>query len=372
MASGPLLTGYPLVSPAQRLGPLLAAERLDAIAVTEPLNLRHLVGFTGSNGVLVVWAERAVFYTDSRYTLQARAETRGVEVVETPDLDRAAGADLERGGARYVGLQAPGLTAARWRRLERIARGIDLVDLKGSVDALRVAKTPGEIAHLTAAARLAEEALRAVLPRVAVGVTEAEVAREFHLEVLRRGGDGLAFETIVAGGERGALPHARPGARAFQAGDLVVFDFGVRLGGYCADQTVTVPVGPVAAEARAVYDLVLRAQAAALEALKPGVPLVEVDRAAREVIRAAGYGAHFGHGTGHGIGLAVHEAPTVSERSDDVAREGMVVTVEPGIYLEGRFGVRLEDMARVTADGCQRLTSIPKELGAVLDWARGA
>ncbi|MHB8765521.1 MAG: M24 family metallopeptidase [Deferrisomatales bacterium] len=351
-----------------RLRLLLAAERLDAVLVPDPHSLRYLTGFTGSNGLLLVDEDRATLYTDSRYTLQAREQAPTLGVVEAPDLDRAAAAALA--GSGYVGLQAQSVTAARWQRLARRLGDADLVDLGGAVDGLRAQKDAREARRLRAAAALAEAALAATLPRLVPGATEAEVAREFHLEVLRRGAEDLSFDTIVAGGPRGALPHARPGDRPFREGDLVVFDFGVRLDGYCSDETVTVPVGRVGGEAREVYDLVLAAQRAALDALVPGVPLAQVDRAAREVIGAAGHADHFGHGTGHGVGLAVHEAPTVSSRSDDLAREGMVLTVEPGVYLADRFGVRLEDTVLVTATGWERITSVPKEFGAVWEWAR--
>lgn len=351
---------------------LLARERLDALLVLDLLNVRHLCGFTGSNGLLLLLADRAVFFTDSRYTLQARQETEGVEVVEAADLDRGAAEVLDGVGAAYVGFQPTSLTAARRARLGRLLEA-DLVEVGTGVDRLRVCKGDDEARKLTAAARLAEEALKSAARRILPGVTEAEVARAFHVACLERGAEGLSFDTIVAGGPRGALPHARPTDRKFREGELVVVDFGVRLEGYCSDQTVTVPVGAlerVAERDRGVYEVVYQAQRAALQALRPGVPLADVDRAAREVIRAAGYGDHFGHGTGHGVGLAVHEAPTVSSRSEEVAQEGAVVTVEPGIYLPDEFGVRLEDTVRVTAQGFERITAVPKEFGAFWEWAR--
>ncbi|MFU8856401.1 MAG: aminopeptidase P family protein [Deferrisomatales bacterium] len=349
---------------------LLAGERLDALLVLDLLNVRYLCGFTGSNGLLVLLGDRRVFFTDSRYTLQAREETVGVEVVETADLDRSAAGVLSTGGARYVGFQPTSITAARRARLGRLLEA-DLVDVGTGVDRLRVCKGPDETRRLEAAARLAEEALRFVAPLLCPGRTELEVARAFHVACLERGAEGLSFDTIVAGGPRGALPHAKPTGRPFEAGDLVLVDFGVRLDGYCSDQTVTVPVGPPAEDAAQVYGVVFQAQRAALEALRPGVALAEVDRAARDVIAAAGHGERFGHGTGHGVGLAVHEAPTVSSRSGDAAQEGAVVTIEPGIYLPGRFGVRLEDTVRVTSHGYERITSVPKELGAFWDWVGG-
>ncbi len=342
---------------------MLESERLEAVLVFDLLNVRHLCGFTGSNGLLLVGESGAWFFTDSRYTLQARSETRGVEVVEAADLDAAAATAIDAAGARYVGYQAASLTAARRDRLTRLTDA-HLVGVETAVDALRVSKDAGELKRLREAAHLAEDALRSVAELMRPGNREAEIARAFHVACLERGAEGLSFETIVAGGERGALPHAKPTDRRFRDGELVVVDFGVRWEGYCSDETVMVPVGDVTEEARGVYEVVLQAQRAALQALRPGVALRDVDRAARDVIRAAGHGEHFGHGTGHGVGLAVHEAPTVNTRSRDVAREGMVVTVEPGIYLAGRFGVRLEDTVVVSETGWEPVTTLPKAFGA--------
>ncbi len=348
-----------------RLRRLLEDERLDAVLVPDLVNLRYLCGFTGTAGLLVVTADEALFLTDGRYTLQAREETRGCRVEEARDLDGAAAARLDALGAAFVGLQAASVPAARWRRLGRLMRGADLVDLGNGVDALRAVKEPGELEALRRAAVLAEGCLEAVLPLVRPGTTEEEVARAFQIEAIRHGADGLAFEPIVAGGPRGALPHAKPGPRPLQEGDLVVVDFGVRFQGYCSDETVTLVLGDPGPEARRVYETVLRAQRAALETLGPGVPLADVDRAARKVIEEAGYGERFSHGTGHGVGLAVHEAPTIHARSSQVAEPGMVVTVEPGVYLPGRFGVRLEDTVVVTDTGYERITGLPKAWGGL-------
>jgi Xaa-Pro aminopeptidase len=348
---------------------VLSSVGLGGLLVSDLLNVRHLCGFTGSNGLLLILPDRVTFFTDSRYTLQAGEETRGVEVSETQDLDQAACQAALGAGVSRLGLEEKVVSVARWRKLGESLPGVELVDAGEALDALRRCKDPGELQQLREAARLAERALRAVLPRVRRGVSEAEVAFAYQVEALRLGAEALSFDTIVAGGPRGALPHARPGQRRFEEGDLVIFDFGVRLGGYCSDETVTVPVGRVEEEARRVYDAVLQAQRAALDAVRPGVPLVDVDRAARDVIAGAGYGERFGHGTGHGVGLAVHEAPTVSTRSKENAAAGMVFTVEPGIYLPDRFGVRLEDTVLVTPDGPEGITTVPKEFGAVWDWA---
>jgi Xaa-Pro aminopeptidase len=344
---------------------IVVRERLHALLVTDLLNIRRLCGFTGSNGLLAFFEEDAVLFTDSRYTLQAQEETTGVRVVTTPDPDLCCAEEVMTRGGGYAGFEAEGVTLSRWRRWTKLYPGVDLVDLGSRVTRLRMVKRPEEIAALRRASELSEEAFRRAARLVRPGEREIDVARAFHIEALRLGAGGLSFDTIVAGGERGALPHAVPSERCFRDGDLVVFDFGVRLDGYVSDQTATLSVGKVDGETAEVYETVCRAQKAALEAVRPGALLKDIDWAAREVIREAGHAEHFGHGTGHGVGLAVHEAPTVSPRSADAAQPGMVFTVEPGIYLPGRFGVRLEDTVVVTAEGCARITGLPKELGAI-------
>ncbi len=344
---------------------LLDAERLDALLVTDLLNVRRLCGFTGTNGVLALFKDDAVFFTDSRYTLQARQETRDVIVRESADPDGAAVELLKEKGVGYTGFEAEGVSHRRWLNVSEALTGADLVDVKGAITRLRARKSSEEIGRLAEASRLAEEAVAAVLPYFKAGSTEEDIARRFHETVLGLGGEGLSFETIVAAGPRGALPHAKPGKRVLADGDLVVFDFGVKLDGYCSDQTLTLPIGRVGGEAEKVYGVVLAAQKAAIAAVKPGIELKDVDRAARQVIEEAGYGPYFGHGTGHGVGLAVHETPTVGPKSSATAEVGMVFTVEPGVYLAERFGVRIEDMVIVTPEGGETLTRLPKDWGAL-------
>jgi Xaa-Pro aminopeptidase len=346
---------------------LLERERLDALWVTDPANIRYLCGFTGSNGLLLVLRDEAVFFTDSRYTLQAGQETTGVSVRECRDLDGAAAEVVDARGVGYVGAEGGMLPHARWQRVRRLCTDADVVDVGAAVSALRRVKSAAEVAKMRRASQVAEEAMLRALATMRIGSTERDVAVAFQCEALALGADGLSFDTIIAAGARGALPHAQPGSRAFAQGDLVVVDFGVRVQGYCSDQTVTVPVGAVAEEARQVYEVVLRAQRRALHAVRAGVALREVDSAARTTIGSAGYADLFGHGTGHGVGLEIHEAPTVGPRGDDEARVGDVFTVEPGIYVPNRFGVRLEDTVVVTADGFESITTLPKDFGAVWD-----
>jgi len=352
-----------------RLGRLLDDESLDVLIVFDLLNVRYLCGFTGSNGVLLASRKGFRFLTDSRYIIQACEETAGVEAVESRDLDQSIVDEVKAAGAVKVGLQAKSLNAARWKSFENLLPKAELIDLGTLIDQFRTVKDASEVRLLKDASKLAEYSLLSILPLVRPGMSEREIAAAFHIEVLKNGAEGLSFDTIVASGPRGALPHARPGDRKLQNGDLTVIDFGVRLNGYCSDQTVTLPVGRPDAESRRIYDVVLAAQAAALNKLKAGVKFSDVDDAARKVVTDAGFGEFFRHGTGHGVGLAVHEAPTVNSRSLEVAKAGHVVTIEPGIYLSDRLGVRIEDVVLTTDNGYDLLTVLPKELGAVADVA---
>jgi len=348
-----------------RVRALLSARALHGVLVTDMTNVRYLCGFTGTNGLLVVAEEHAFFITDSRYTTQAASEVHGARVVQANDLDAKAAALLEGVHAAYVGFEGAGVTAARHRRLESLLAPARLEDLGRALTRLRLVKSPSELAMMRSASAVAEKAFTSAARMIAPGVTEREVALHFHVEALKYGADALSFDTIIAGGERGALPHGAPSERKFRQGDLVVFDFGVKLDGYCSDQTMTIAVGEVDDEARRVYDTVLAAQRAALKAVKHGVALSAIDNAARALIKEAGWGANFGHGTGHGIGMEIHELPVVGPRSREVALEGMVFTVEPGVYLPGRVGVRIEDTVAVTREGCEFITSLPKDWGAL-------
>jgi Xaa-Pro aminopeptidase len=246
----------------------------------------------------------------------------------------------------------------------KLADGVDLIAAGGAVERLRRVKDEAELAAIAEASELADEVWRWSLERGLAGRSEREVARAAEARIRELGGDP-SFPAIVAAGPNGALPHAEPGEREIGRGELVVFDMGAQLDGYCSDGTRTFATGEPGEEARKVYEVVLEAQLAALEAIEAGVKGEDVDGVARRVIGDAGYGDHFGHGLGHGVGLEVHEAPRLSLRSDDVLAAGEVVTVEPGVYLPGRLGVRIEDLVVVTEDGLRNLSALPKELQLV-------
>ncbi|MDR2752994.1 MAG: aminopeptidase P family protein [Oscillospiraceae bacterium] len=330
-------------------------------------NRRYLLCFASSGGMLFVTRQAAVFLTDSRYIEAARAQVLTCPVEELKNGREQLRALCKQHHIKTL-LPEPETTtlaqAAELRRwlppTVRLAAKNDLIDR--TLRAQRMHKSPPEVAAITRAQRIAEAALAQVLPQIRVGATERGIALALDIAMLQGGAEALAFETIVAAGPNGSRPHAVPGDYALRSGDFVTMDFGAVVDGCHSDMTRTVAVGAPTAEQRAIYQTVLAAQRAALEALKPGVACKAADAAAREVIAAAGYGDCFRHGTGHGVGFNIHEAPSLSSKSDETLRPGMVVTVEPGIYLPGKCGVRIEDMAVITADGHKNLTMASKEL----------
>lgn len=342
---------------------LLCEHRLDALLVTRPANLRYFCGFTGSDGALIVTVKEAIFLTDSRYTIQATEEVSADQRREYAVQVEGIVAALVDCCARKVGYEAEDLTCAALERLRTCSgQHLEWVGLDRPMLSLRGIKDPGEVAALERSAHLAAAAFEEIVPLLRPGVAEREIALALEFAMRRLGGEEKSFELIVASGERGALPHGAASDRLLCDGELVTIDFGLRLHGYCSDETATLAIGEIDAELERVYVTVYQAQQQALAAIRPGVPLKEIDAVARNAIAEAGYGPFFGHGLGHGVGLEVHEYPTLSPRSVDTAQVGMVFTVEPGIYLPGKGGVRLEDMVVVTPEGCRKLTRIPKEL----------
>ena len=368
---------HPGVARSARLAAELRSRELDALLVEAPVDVRYLSGFTGSNGLLIVRAgepdqERDathLFLTDFRYTAQSAAQLPSAFERETVagELLDALAQRLGPGPGR-VGFDDDALTIARHRRLlQRLPEGWEAVAAGGLVAGLRLVKDAGEIARISAACELSEEALRGVLEDGLAGRSERDVAIDLELRMRRLGAEDASFPAIVAAGEHGALPHAAPRAHAIPADVLVTIDWGALLDGYCSDCTRTYATGEgISERAREVYDLVLRAQLQGLAAVRAGRSGREVDAVAREVIEQAGYGEQFGHGLGHGVGLEIHEAPRLSRTAgDEPLRAGSVVTVEPGVYLPGELGVRIEDLLVVGEDGQEVLTSLPKELTVI-------
>lgn len=342
------------------------ADRADALLVTNLGNIRYLTGFTGSAARLLVTGDGLTFVTDGRYGQQAEAQlgAAGVKAsieVSSREQKEALAAAVQKAGIRRLGLEAASVTWAAQRTYTDWFEGVELVPTSGLVEKLRQIKDPGELDRLRAAAAIADRALAEVRHRLAEGPTEAELALELDTTMRRMGADDVSFETIVATGPNGARPHHRPGPRPIAPGDLVVIDFGALVEGYHSDMTRTFMVGEMSDTQHRMYAVVQEAQAAGVAAVRPGTETVAVDAACREVIAEAGWAEAFLHSTGHGVGLDIHEAPSVAVSNPVTLEEGHVITVEPGVYLADHGGVRIEDTVVVTEDGCRPLTLTAKD-----------
>jgi Xaa-Pro aminopeptidase len=366
--NSPALPPVDVAARTTRLRERFADAGVDALLVTRLPNVRYLTGFTGSAGLVLVRADELVFVTDGRYREQATEQLGSsgvgarVEVGPTQAEQRKVLTAAAAGVAR-LGLEAHGVTWAQQRAFAgEWFPDAEVVATENLVEGLRRVKEPGEVARIRAACAIADEALAAVAPTFVDGPTERDVALALELEMRRRGATGVSFDPIVASGPNGAKPHARPSDRALRPRELVVLDFGCVVDGYCSDMTRTVSVGDPGPDARRVYEVVRASQQAGRDAVRTGVDCAAVDRACRDVIEAAGWGDAFVHGTGHGVGLEIHEAPRVAATARDTLGAGDVVTVEPGVYLPGVGGVRIEDTVVVTDEGADALTASPKEL----------
>jgi Xaa-Pro aminopeptidase len=348
----------------QRLVKQLEAEELDLLLVTGLVNVRYLTGYTGSNGLALVGPQTRLFVTDFRYVEQSAVEVDASYERKTDQLELLdAIVDSLPSGQLRLGFDDANLTVAQHARLsEVVPDGVELVRAGGLVERLRVVKEPGEIERVRVATQAADAALTQLLEQGLAGRTERELAIALERAMSDQGVQRPSFESIVAAGPHGALPHATPREVEVDPGELVVIDWGAEVDGYCSDCTRTVATSEPGPEAREVYALVLEAQLAGVAAVRAGAGGREVDAAARAVIEAGGHGDDFGHGLGHGVGLEVHEGPRLSMRSDDELQSGNIVTVEPGIYLAGKLGVRIEDLVVVGDGGCEILTSLDKGL----------
>jgi Xaa-Pro aminopeptidase len=360
---------------SERLASLVAERELDQLLVGDLVrpgdsdrsgmaNLRYLTGFGGTSGLCLVGPDARVFVTDFRY--RERADREVPDVFDRVEAERQLlPAVAELLGGR-VGYDDANTSVRSLRKLEEVAPdGTELVPAAGLVEELRRSKDVAELTAIAEAARLADEAYAWLGENGLVGRSERAVALAAENRMRELGTEGPSFPTIVAAGENGALPHAEAGEREIGRGELVVIDMGTIVDGYCSDCTRTFATGELDTDARDVYELVLEAQSAGLAAVRAGAGGKELDAVARDMIAAAGHGEEFGHGLGHGVGIEVHEAPRLGKTSEDKLVEGDVVTVEPGVYVPGRFGVRIEDLVSVESDGCRNLSSQPKELQVV-------
>jgi Xaa-Pro aminopeptidase len=352
---------------AERLRSGFGAAQCDALLVTNLTNIRYLTGFTGSAALLLVAPDGLVFVTDGRYRDQAAGELAAAGVEADIHIGRTTDAQREllvkaAAGLARLGLEAEAVTWAQQRRFDADwFEAAELVATTGLVEDLRELKDAGEVARIEAACTIADAALAAVRHRLGEEATEAEVALDLEWEMRRRGADGPSFETIVASGANGAQPHHRAGDRRMRDGDLVVIDFGALVDGYHSDMTRTLAVGALDGTQQRMLEVVRESQAAGVAAVRAGVEAQAVHEVCRAVIRDAGWDEAFLHGTGHGVGLDIHEPPRISVTAAGSLAAGHVVTVEPGVYLPAHGGVRIEDTVVVTAEGCRPLTLAPKE-----------
>ncbi|MGD0908654.1 MAG: Xaa-Pro peptidase family protein [Candidatus Acidiferrales bacterium] len=345
-----------------RLRHALEAQGVSALLETHPPNIYYLSGFSGDSGALLIDSSSATLFTDGRFTLQAKEESPGFRVrIHRGPLLEAVGEHLQKGRSR-VAVSPSHVSLAGWKVIKKAAgKNVSWVGVDGIVDQLRAVKDSFEIERMRDAARLGSEVMDETIRLIRPGVTELDIAAEIVYRMRRKGASGESFEAIVAAGPRSALPHARPTARQIGKNELVVLDLGAILRHYCSDLTRTVHVGRAPARVRRWYEAVLEAQGAARDAVKHGVRAGEVDAAARNVLQRKGFGRYFVHSTGHGVGLEIHEGPRIARDQKKKLEAGNVVTLEPGVYVEGVGGIRIEDEALVTRHGTEILTTPPRE-----------
>jgi Xaa-Pro aminopeptidase len=352
----------PFVLRQRRLRDLLLDRGIPVLLVTNPFNICYLTGFRGSAGIAAFDAEESRLWVDPRYTLQAREQARGVKVIEEKKRLSEAAAFWLRKKTRRVGYEDSHLTCAVLSQFKRAADGkLRFKPAGGIVEELRSVKDSGEIDAIRQAGHLTAQVLRDVLQELRPGVRECDLAAEIEYRMRRAGAEGAAFETIVASGSRAALPHARASTKAVTAGELVIFDLGAILAGYASDMTRTVFIGKPSRRARGLYRAVLESQQHAIESVREGIACGDVDAAARGSLKRSGLGQYFTHSTGHGVGLEIHEKPRIGRGEKTVLQTGNIVTVEPGIYIEGYGGVRIEDSVLVHSEGPEILTPLAKD-----------
>ena len=351
---------------SEKLLDLLRLGPKTAVVVHDPSNMFYLTEGYSGEGLVYISAERRVIVTDFRYTEQASRQAPDFEVIMT-DKDNKANqivAGLVReGGITELKAETNWLSVDRYESLRAaVGEEVSCVPLAEAPQKLRQVKTPPEVLAIRKACDITSEAFSAILPKIREGMTEKELQIELDFTMFRLGAEGLAFSTIVASGENGSLPHAIPGARKIRSGDMITMDFGAKVGNYCADMTRTVALGKPSDEMRRIYETVLRAQIICEDALAAGKVCSDIDKLARDYIDARGYQGRFGHGLGHSVGIDIHEEPRLSTACGDVLKAGVVITVEPGIYIPGLGGVRIEDTCLVKDNGCVPLTTADKQL----------
>ena len=335
----------------------------DAFLITGTPNIRYLTNFTGEDAFLLAVNEKLFLIVDSRFTEQAQEEVfEGVEVLEyTPPITKFVYDLLLKNKVHWLAIEKNRMSAELFLSLSEFA-GINIVPLSGIVEHLRMVKEPKEVETIKKACEISSKSFKEMLPFIKEGVTERDIAAELEYRFRKNGADKTSFDTITAAGERGALPHGMPSNRKVKAHELIVIDFGVFYNGYASDTTRTVCIGEPDEKSLKVYNIVKAAQQLGRDAVKEGVICKDIDKTSRDYISKQGFGKYFIHGLGHGVGLEIHELPFVNSRSDIVLKENMVITIEPGIYLPGEFGVRIEDSILVKKDGYEIMTKLPHDL----------
>jgi Xaa-Pro aminopeptidase/Xaa-Pro dipeptidase len=344
-----------------RVRSILRELDIDALLLLDMKNIRYLTGFTGSDGALVIGEKQETLLVDGRYTNQARKEVEGPHISEYKEKIDGIAAILSDGSLKSVGFESQAINVNTYLNLKDKLGGLRLNPLSNEIAALRAVKDEKEIAYIRRAAEISYAALNAVRKLIKPGVRETDIAIELDFLMRRRGAEQVSFPTIVATGPNSAQPHAQPGSRAIENGDMVIIDCGAVYCGYHSDETCTFAVGFKDKRQEETYSLVKTAHDRALEAVKAGVSCVEIDRIARECIDTGTLGEYFTHGTGHGVGLDVHEAPRIASNSEMILQAGMVLTVEPGVYIPDLWGIRIEDMILVKEEGCEVLTRASKD-----------
>ncbi len=341
---------------------ILKRYKLDTLLLFSPENLRYLSGFTGSFGFILATRNEWYFLTDSRYTLQARAEVSGCLVRELKGGEQGLIGFLARKRFKRMGFESGGITYRGFQKMRASLPLVEFVPIEDELDQLRLQKSRSEVALVKKSIRAAEHGLKAIIETIQEGVIEREIALDLEYRMKEAGAEEKAFEIIVISGSRSALPHGKPGQKRVKEGELVLVDFGAKVDGYFSDETCTYVLGKATRKQRAIYQIVKDAHDLAIEAVRPGLPLKQLDAVARGYIEKAGYGKYFGHSLGHGVGLAIHEEPRIAPLSKGIVETGMVFTIEPGIYIPRWGGVRIEDMVLVRPDGAEVLTGMPKGL----------
>ncbi|MCM3114793.1 aminopeptidase P family protein [Neobacillus sp. MER 74] len=335
---------------------------IDGILITSPFNRRYISNFTGTAGVVLISADKAQFLTDFRYIEQAAKQCQGFEIIKTTgSIPEEVAVQAKKLGIQKLGFEADFLTFSSFKLYDKELEA-ELVPISGVIEKLRLIKTDSELKILKVAADIADAAFKHILDFIRPGKTELEVSNELEFFMRRAGATSSSFDTIVASGHRSALPHGVASDKVIEAGDIVTMDYGCYYNGYVSDITRTVAVGEPDAKLKEIYEIVLEAQLRGMAGIKPGLTGKEADAITRDYITEKGYGEYFGHSTGHGIGLEIHEGPGLSMKSDVVLEPGMVVTCEPGIYIPGLGGVRIEDDTLITKDHNEALTHSTKEL----------